>query len=414
MAVLGIEGGILVKKKVNNNIRMHVFYVFMLIFMIGLAVTTTFIGNLTPNIIEHYKLNYSQAGSINLLFQVGGFVSLLLGGMFSDRLKKSNIIISAAIIMSGGLCLIGITPPYVFLLVILFSLGMSTQILNILTSGYTCDIVSVGKQNGYVTFLLAFYSIGSTVASQLSVHLSNTVWTNRFLIIGLASGVMALLFLGSKFVLGEPDNVGMEEAATGEEAASYSMKQLWKMVKNYKYLLILIMAFLYTGHQTTIMMWFPTYLMDNLKFSEVFMGSVISLYWIGVLFGRILNTLVFRKLPETKFILGSSVLGSVLLAAAIFMGSPIMWKVGITGLGILTGALFPLFIMLGCSLFPQNSGSASSFVGVAFALGSALFPYALGFVAEFVDLEVSIYISVLALLVIGVPVSYTHLRAHET
>ena len=79
------------------------------------------------------------------------------------------------------------------------------------------------------------------------------------------------------------------------------------------------------------------------------------------------------------------------------MGSPIMWKVGITGLGILTGALFPLFIMLGCSLFPQNSGSASSFVGVAFALGSALFPYALGFVAEFVDLEVSIYISVLAL-----------------
>ena len=76
------------------------------------------------------------------------------------------------------------------------------------------------------------------MASQLSVHLSNTVWTNRFLIIGLASGVMALLFLGSKFVLGEPDNVGMEEAATGEEAASYSMKQLWKMVKNYKYLLI--------------------------------------------------------------------------------------------------------------------------------------------------------------------------------
>ncbi len=98
------------------------------------------------------------------------------------------------------------------------------------------------------------------------------------------------MFLGSKFVLGEPDNVGIEEAATGEEAASYSMKQLWKMVKNYKYLLILIMAFLYTGHQTTIMMWFPTYLMDNLKFSEVFMGSIISLYWMGVLFGRILYT----------------------------------------------------------------------------------------------------------------------------
>ena len=40
--------------KVNNKIRMHVFYVFMLIFMIGLAVTTTFIGNLNPEIIEHY------------------------------------------------------------------------------------------------------------------------------------------------------------------------------------------------------------------------------------------------------------------------------------------------------------------------------------------------------------------------
>lgn len=183
--------------KVSNKIRMHVFYVFMLIFMIGLAVTTTFIGNLTPDIIEHYGLNYSQAGNINFLFQIGGFASLLLGAFFSDRTKKSNIIIASAIVMSAGLCLIGIVPPYIFLLVILFALGMSTQILNILTSGYTCDIVEEKKQGGYVTFLLAFYSIGSTVASQLSSRLANYVWTSRFLIIGLGSGVFAILFLVS-------------------------------------------------------------------------------------------------------------------------------------------------------------------------------------------------------------------------
>lgn len=103
-------------------------------------------------------------------FQIGGFVSLLLGGMFSDRLKKSNIIISAAIIMSGGLCLIGITPPYVFLLVILFSLGMSTQILNILTSGYTCDIVSVGKQNGCAACIIY---CGYRIAYRLSAVVFN-------------------------------------------------------------------------------------------------------------------------------------------------------------------------------------------------------------------------------------------------
>lgn len=121
-------------KTVSNGIRMHTFYIFMLIFMIALAVTTTFIGNLTPDIIEHYSLNYSQAGNINLFFQIGGFASLLLGAFFSDKTKKSNIIIAAAIVMSAGLCLIGLVPPYVFLLVILFALGMSTQILNILTS----------------------------------------------------------------------------------------------------------------------------------------------------------------------------------------------------------------------------------------------------------------------------------------
>ena len=98
----------------------------------------------------------------------------------------------------------------------------------------------------------------------------------------------------------------------------------------------------------------------------------------------------------------TSILGSLLLAVAIVGGTQILWQIGVAGLGILTGALFPLFIMLGCSLFPQNSGSASSFVGVAFALGSALFPYMLGFVAEYVELRIAIYISVLALLVIGI------------
>lgn len=395
------------EKTVNNSVRMHVFYVFMLIFMVGLAVTTTFIGNLTPNIIEHYGLNYSQAGSINLLFQLGGFASLLLGAFFSDRMKKSNIIIAAAIVMSGGLCLIGIVPPYFFLLVILFALGMSTQILNILTSGYTCDIVVQEKQSGYVTFLLTFYSIGSTVASQLSVRLSEYVWTTRFLIIGVGSGVLALLFLASKFIIKEPDNVSVA-VSTASAKETYSLAALGNMLKNYKYILVLIMAFLYTGHQTTIMMWFPTYLTKDLQLSEAFMGSVISLYWTGVLIGRILYTFVFKRIKESTFMMVSSILGSIMLAAAIFSGQEIMLQIGIAGLGILTGALFPLFIMIGCSLFPNNSGSASSFVGVAFALGSALFPYMLGFVAEFVELRVSIYIAVLALLIIGILIPAGH------
>ena len=392
------------EKTVSNGIRMHTFYVFMLIFMIALAVTTTFIGNLTPNIIEHYGLNYSQAGNINLFFQIGGFASLLLGAFFSDKTKKSNIIIAAAIVMSAGLCLIGLVPPYIFLLIILFALGMSTQILNILTSGYTCDIVRAEKQSGYVTFLLSFYSIGSTVASQLSIRLEDYAWTSRFLIIGIASGVLSMLFLASKLILKEPDNIGIEEAAAEEKAEKnpYSLAHLGKMLHNYRYFLILIMAFLYTGHQTTITMWFPTYLTEDLKFSAAFMGSVISLYWTGVLIGRILYTFVFKKIKAAVFIMVTSILGSVLLAVAIVGGTQILWQIGVAGLGILTGALFPLFIMLGCSLFPQNSGSASSFVGVAFALGSALFPYMLGFVAEYVELRIAIYISVLALLVIGI------------
>lgn len=399
--------------KVSNTIRMHVFYVFMLIFMIGLAVTTTFIGNLTPDIIEHYGLNYSQAGNINFLFQIGGFASLLLGAFFSDRTKKSNIIIASAIVMSAGLCLIGIVPPYIFLLVILFALGMSTQILNILTSGYTCDIVEEKKQGGYVTFLLAFYSIGSTVASQLSSRLANYVWTSRFLIIGLGSGVFAILFLVSKFVLSEPDNVSVHTDSTEPAENTYSLAALGNMLKNHKYILVLIMAFLYTGHQTTIMMWLPTYLTKDLQMSEMFMGSIISLYWTGVLGGRILYTAIFKRFNEAKFIMVSSILGSILFALAIFSGQEIMWQVGVAGLGILTGALFPLFIMIGCSLFPKNSGSASSFVGVAFALGSALFPYMLGFIADFVEMRISIYIAAIALFVIGILIPIGHFEREK-
>lgn len=388
------------KGRIDNKVRVHVFYIFMLIFMVGLAVTTTFIGNLTPDIMEQYHLSYSQAGNINLFFQVGGFASLLLGAFFSDRFKKSNIIISAAIVMSGGLCLVGMVPPYLFMLIILFALGMSTQILNILTSGYTCDIITPKKQNGYVTFLLSFYSIGSTVASRLSVALSGYLWTGRFLIIGVGASLMALLFLVSKWIWKDPDNISAAEDS--EEKKGFSLVHLGMMIKNYRYLLILIMAFLYTGHQTTIMMWLPTYMTVDLGLSSDFMGSIISLYWTGVLIGRILYSLIFNKMKVSHFMITSSFTGSAFLAAAITIGTPLMWRIGIMGLGITTGALFLLFIMLGCSCFPKTSGSASSFVGVAFAMGSALFPYLLGFIADFIALRVSIHIAVAALLIIGI------------
>lgn len=394
-------------KTYDNKIRVHVFYIFMLIFMIALAVTTTFIGNLTPDIMKHYGLSYSQAGNINFFFQIGGFASLLLGAFFSDRFRKSNIIVGSAVVMSAGLSLIGLVPPYIFMLAILFALGMSTQILNILTSGYTCDIIRSEKQSGYVTFLLSFYSIGSTVASQLSVALSAHIWTKRFLIIGVGCSVLALLFIASKCVLKDPDNIVSSTDVSSAENG-YSLAHLAKMVKNYRYLLILIMAFLYTGHQTTIMMWLPTYITVDLGLSAEFMGSIISLYWTGVLVGRILYSVAFKKLNVSRFMLMSSFTGSLLLAAAIFFGTPILWRIGIMGLGITTGALFPLFIMLGCSLFPKNSGSASSFVGVAFALGSALFPYLLGFIADFMTLGVSIYIAVAALLIIGILILVGH------
>lgn len=173
------------------------------------------------------------------------------------------------------------------------------------------------------------------------------------------------------------------------------------------------MAFLYTGHQTTIMMWLPTYLTKDLQMSEMFMGSIISLYWTGVLGGRILYTAIFKRFNEAKFIMVSSILGSILFALAIFSGQAIMWQIGVAGLGILTGALFPLFIMIGCSLFPKNSGSASSFVGVAFALGSAIFPYMLGFIADFVEMRISIYIAAIALFVIGILIPIGHFEREK-
>ena len=61
---------------------------FMFAFMFILAVSSAVIGVLVPEMQADYQLTYDKIGYLSSIQNVGGFVTVLFGGIIADRFDK--------------------------------------------------------------------------------------------------------------------------------------------------------------------------------------------------------------------------------------------------------------------------------------------------------------------------------------
>ncbi|HHU63569.1 MAG TPA: MFS transporter [Clostridiales bacterium] len=354
------------------------------------AVSFTMIGPMMPILINKYAIKWSQGGLISTFQSIGGILAFVFGGLLADKMKKTKLIGISFILYILSLLLISLAPVYLVLLCLFFILGLGTNLLDILANAYISDLHP--ERRGVVLNLLhTFFGVGAFIGPLFSSLLieQGVHWNVVFRILGIVCGVLLVLFIIITYTM--PVNT--------REGSQEDSKNVLKLFAIPKMWILGIIMLLYTAHQGGISTWLPTYMETSLKSTPLLSGMGLSVFWIGIILGRLACSKLTQRFSPKKLIIWGGLAGGIVLTLGLLTNSPMVLIITAGLSGLLSGAFIPLLITIGCGWYPQNSGAVSSILFLKFSISRMLFPWLMGIIAEVSNFRLGMLITSITLII---------------
>jgi len=375
------------RKSQNNNILITVsLYLMIAVY----ALSVTMLGPLMPMIINVYKIRLSYGGLIVVFQNIGGILSVALGGILADRIKKSSIIIAAYIVYGASLLLISTSPVYGLLLVLFFTLGAGNRMVDSVTNAFIADM-HPEKRGIYLNMLHGFYAIGALLGPLYSQYLINRgiAWNRIFSILSFICALVLILFL---VMLKKFPPVYISKSKTKNTDLS-------KVMKNPAIWMLCLIMVTNSANQSSINTWWVMYMQDYIKALISISSISLSVFWAGIILGRFICSYFTRYIKPKHVLIWGNLSGGIILTLSIMIGKPIFLVIAVGLTGFLTGAVIPMLVTIACEWYPQNSGTASSMIFFSGSLAQIFFPWLIGYVIEGFSFKSGITITGVILLI---------------
>lgn len=377
---------------VNHN---TVITVSLNLLMLCYAMSLTMLGPLLAGIIGQYRLQLSQAGLISTFQSIGGVIFTIFGGIMADHAKKSRLIGITFLVYSISLLAIAFAPGYAATLALFFVVGASTRMLDVLLNAYTSDI-NPDKRGYHLNLLGISFSIGGLLGPIFSSALRNAGvrWNYIFMMLG---SVCIMITIAYAFII-KGINIA-ENTSRSQKGTNYA-----SLISSPKLLVLCMIMFIFSGYQSGISIWMPMY-MEKALFAEPFLsGLAVSLFYIGVILGRLLYSLAFREEQAKSIIMLGSLSGAIVLVFGLMVNNAALLAAASGLSGFLTCAVLPLVITYACNFYPESSGAVSSIILLNSVLSWMVFPWLIGVIADNLSFQAGMMIT-------GISVMLTFLLA---
>ncbi|MGF9908701.1 MFS transporter [Brevibacillus porteri] len=344
------------------------FFSYMLI-----AFTIVIIGAILPEILDHYKQNYSNGG----LLVFGQFVGFLLGVLSMPilvrKLGRKNVVVLGLIMIS--LEFFAFFLPNWYLLFPLvgiagFGAGLAESCI-----GAIILVTFQEKQANAMGKLEVAFGLGALFMPLFSSALiSKGIWEYAFIILGLSS---FLVMLGWRLLsFGELDEYLIKENETSivvnKEKGSYTKKTFFIIAFSAIYF------FCYGGSEVSIVHFLPSIFMEEWGVSNSLATITVTIYWLAMVIGRALTGYISEKLTYNMFLLVINV-GS-LVVLVLFALSESVWFSFLLCffLGLFMAAMFAIALIITNLYFPGQTEKTTSILLAANGFGGSLIPIVIG------------------------------------
>ncbi|WMW80633.1 sugar MFS transporter [Undibacterium cyanobacteriorum] len=385
----------------------------ILFFMWGLL--TSLNDVLIPHLKAIYTLSYVQAMLVQFCFFGAYFIVSWPAGMLIKRIGYQRGAVTGLLIAASGCALFypAANSGYALFLLAFFVLASGITILQVAANPYVTILGDAKTASSRLTLTQAFNSLGTTIgpavggmlilsgallgadqiaamsAAEQAAHRAKEAATVQgpYLALAAALAVLAILFAFAR--------LPKIEHGDAPEASSAIAAQATTSIFAQRHLVLgAIGIFLYVGGEVSIGSFLINFLGEaNIAaLSAADAAHYVSYYWGGAMVGRFIGFAVMRSVSPGKALAFNAAASIVLILTAIFgHGSLAMWA--IIAVGLCNSIMFPTIFSMALHKLGALTGQGSGVLCMAI-VGGALVPFAQGYLADQIGLQMSFYIPV--------------------
>jgi fucose permease len=349
------------------------------------------LGPLLPLITKSYSLALWQSGLLFSIHFLGFIIFVFLGGLLAEKYSKKIILNICLISVSLLFLLFGISNNILIAFIAIFFIGGSGGVIESLGCALISDINS-DKNDYYINLGQAFICIGAALSPVLTFFIigNNLSWRFVYYILSALFFLMFLVFAAFK----------IEETTKSER---FRFSQLSFMIKDKKFLLVLITILLYAGTEIGTWGYMSTFFGEKLGLG--LSGLLVTDFWIAMALGRLLCGKLIRYFEIRKIIVVLAFASAVTVTLSTISNNT-YFAFAITFLsGFFFSSLYPFIMSMGAKR--KNTSAAFSTIVAFGGIGTVIIPFSMGVIGEFISsncaqLSMSVYLIIISIIYLTV------------
>lgn len=340
------------------------------------------VGALLPYIQDYYRINYATVACMFLVPFVGYALSACILNKIHMTLGQAGIAYLAPLCKIVAYAVTCAHPPFPAIPVIFSLTGIGQGLQD---GAWNAWVGNMANGNELMGILHGAYGLGATIGPLVTTSMvtkGGLQWyTWYYVMTGLAVFELIIGWYAFRASTGAVYRAKHPAAPTiaGKKPASRTAEALRSPVT----FLVAGFLFLYVGVEVALGGWVVTFMRELRDGEDFASGMVATGFWLGLTVGRVVLGFITGRIGEKL---------AVTIYLALCVGFQILfWQINnflssaifIAWLGFFLGPLFPAAIMVATKLLPRRLHvSAIGFVAAFGSSGAAVFPFAVGAIAQ--------------------------------
>jgi fucose permease len=336
---------------------------------ISLGLPDSMLGAAWPTIRANLSLPLAGAGLISMIISGGTIVSSMLSGKLISKLGTGKLTLISVFMTATALLGFSFSKNYLWLCIMAIPLGLGAGAVDAALNNF----VALHFSARHMSWLHCFWGIGATAGPIImSAAISQKgSWQKGYLTVAIIQAFLVIILLFS-LPLWKSFNDNVQDDAMLE-------------VKNQPIFQLpgirpaLIAFFCYCALETTAGLWGASYFVQTKGVAANVAAGWISMYYLGITIGRLINGFITAKLSNPALIRGGQFIIGIGAVLLLIFNQTYVNLFGLILIGMGCAPIYPSMLHETPVRFGKNNSSKLMGVQMAFAyIGTTTVPPALG------------------------------------
>jgi len=336
------------------------------------GVTVTILGATVPKVIRQFGWSYLVTGAILSSTSVGYFLSTFASGFLIRRLDHKRVILLGLFLQAAGLAVFGAVPDVFVNLIAAVSLGIGQGATEVVTNSCVAEMERPG-QSRLMSLMHAAFPLGAISGPLLIGWLISVGRSWQVLYRAMAG--MSLLLAGGLYLVSFK-TIGRVEREDDEHPPTIGL------LRSPLLLFLFLTIFLYVGSEIGVSSWVSEYYVKVFGTSVSAGAYMVSVFWFGVLVGRLSVSLGYRGYRQAELLLFLSTVSLLSLLASLMLKAQVTAAFGFLMTGLGYSAIYPVIMAIVGENFKRGQSVAIGIVSTGGGLGSFSFPFIMAAIAN--------------------------------